>query len=333
MRFAITTKTIALFLSLSLIGIATLAQDRTQSGKTKSDEFTIRVDTTLVNVPVAVLSREGNFIPNLRRENFQLFEDGVAQEITHFKNIDEPFTVALLLDISDSAKIKLQEIKSAAMAFLNELRPQDKAFILTFDAHVEMICGATNDITRLKKAINQIEAGGGTSVYDAVDRTYNQEFKKIQGRKAIVMFTDGVDIHSKKATADSTLSLAEEQDAPVYVVRYDTYIEEIRIPIPGARSMSSTVIREGLSKKEYDQARLYLQAISDASGGRYFFATKPEQVKLFFARIAEELRQQYVIGYYPTNLSPSKQRRQIKVKVDLPNTTIRTRKHYVYQSR
>lgn len=322
---------IPLLLSLSLFGTTGFAQG--QSQKTKPDEFTIRVDTTLVNVPVAVLSREGNFIPNLRRENFQLFEDGVIQEITHFKNIDEPFTVALLLDISDSAKIKLQEIKSAAIAFLDELRSQDKAFILTFDAHVEMICGVTNDKIRLRKAIAQIEAGGGTSVYDAVDQAYNLEFKKIQGRKAIVMFTDGVDIHSKRATADSTLSLAEEQDAPVYVVRYDTLIEETRIPIPGNRSMSSTVIRESLSKKEYDQARLYLQTISNVSGGQYFFATKPEQIKQFFSRIAEELRQQYVIGYYPTNLAASKQKRQIKVKVDLPNVTIRTRKHYVYQAR
>ena len=326
-----TPKLVALFLSVILIDIAVLAQD--QSGKAKSDGLTIRVDTTLVNVPVAVLSREGKFIPNLRRENFQLFEDGVAQEITHFKSTDEPFTVALLLDISDSAKIKLQEIKSAAIAFLDELRAQDKAFVLTFDAHVDVICSSTDDKTRLKKAINQIEAGGGTSVYDAVAQAYNQEFKNIPGRKAVVIFTDGVDIHSKQATADSTLSLAEEQDAPVYVIRYDTYIEEVRVPIPGVRSMSSTVIKEGLSKKEYEQARQYLQSLRDVSGGRYFLATKPEQVKQFFAKIAEELRQQYVLGYYPTNLSPSKQRRQIKVKVDLPNVAIRTRKHYVYQNR
>lgn len=327
------TKLIALLLSVILTDIAILAQDQSQTGKTKSDGFTVRVETTLVNVPVAVLSREGKFIPNLRRENFQLFEDGVAQVITHFKNTDEPFTVALLLDISDSAKIKLQEIKSAAISFLDELRAQDKAIVLTFDARVDVICSSTDDKTRLKKAIYQIEAGGGTSVYDAVAQTYQQEFKNILGRKAIVIFTDGVDIHSKQATADSTLSMAEEQDAPVYVIRYDTYIEEIRVPIPGVRSMSSTVIREGLSKKEYDQARLYLQTLSDVSGGRYFFATKPEQVKQFFGKIAEELRQQYVLGYYPTNLSPSKQRRQIKVKVDLPNAAIRTRKHYVYQGR
>ena len=326
------SKLIALFSLITILCVSIAAQDQIQGGKSQQKDFTVRVDTSLVNVPIAVLTRDGKFISNLRRDNFRVFEDGVEQEITHFKDTDEPFTVVLLLDISDSAKIKFQEIKDSAIAFLDQLRSQDRALIVTFDAKATVIIKATSSKNDLRTAINRIQSGSGTSVYDAVEMTFREQLNKIQGRKAIVMFSDGVDQHSHQATSESTLALAEEQDAPVYIIRYDTYEEGTRLQIPGVRNMASIEIREGPTKKDYELAQQYLHALSDVSGGRYYYADKPANLNQSFARIAEELRHQYVIGYYPTNLAATKKRREIKVKVDAPNSVIRSRRNYVYKT-
>jgi Ca-activated chloride channel family protein len=293
---------------------------------------TIRIDTTLVNVPVSVLDRSGKFIANLRREDFRLFEDGVEQEITHFKNIEEPVTVALLLDISDSARIKFDEIKMAAIAFVDQLRPQDRALVVVFDSRVTVMAEPSDDKERVRNAIIRTVSGGGTSVYDAVRLTFREQLSRVQGRKAVVLFTDGVDLHSKQATAESTLALAEENDAPVYAIRYDTYEEDSRIRIPGPSGMSGVMTtRDTPGKKEYELAQKYLFSLSEVSGGRYFFADKLENLKQSFAKIAEELKQQYVIGYYPSNVNSAKKRRGVKVKVGLPNVAVRARKSYVYR--
>lgn len=326
------SKLIASFSLITILCISVAAQAQNQRGKTQQESFTVRVDTSLVNVPVAVLTRDGKFISDLRRQNFRVFEDGIEQEITHFKDTDEPFTVVLLLDISDSARIKFQEIKDSAIAFLDQLRSQDRAQIVTFDAKATVITKATSNKDDLRTAINRIQSGSGTSVYDAIETVFRKQLNDIQGRKAIVMFSDGVDQHSQQATSESTLALAEEQDAPVYIIRYDTYEEPIKLQIPGVRNMSSIEIREGPTKKDYELAQQYLHTLSDVSGGRYYYADKPANLKQSFARIAEELRHQYVIGYYPTNLAATKKRREIKVKVDAPNAVIRSRRNYVYKT-
>ena len=320
------------FLVMMFWGVAYAQQPATKTKPAEQDGSTIRINTTLVSVPVAVLDKSGKFISDLRREDFRLFEDGVEQEITHFKKVEEPVTVALVLDVSDSAKIKFDEIKLAAIAFTDQLRQQDSALVVVFDAHVTVMTEATNDKERVRSAIFRAISGGGTSVYDAVDLTFQQQLKRIQGRKAVVIFTDGVDLHSRRATADSTLALAEEQDAPVYTIRYDTYEEDTRLRLPGPASMSGVAVRETPGKKEYELAQNYLHALSEVSGGRYFFAGKLDHLKQSFAKIAEELRQQYVVGYYPSNLNAAKKRRSVKVKVGVPNAAVRARKSYVYKA-
>lgn len=322
---------IFILLLLTTVAVAGYAQQPTLK-PAEQQTSTIRIDTTLVNVPVSVLDRNGKFIANLRREDFRLFEDGVEQEITHFKNVEEPVTVALLLDVSDSAKIKFDEIKMAAIAFVDQLRPQDRAMVVVFDARVTVMAEPTDDKERIRNAIIRAVSGGGTSVYDAVRLTFQEQLNRVQGRKAVVIFTDGVDLHSKQATAESTLALAEEQDAPVYTIRYDTYEDDTRIRIPGPSGMTGVMTnRDTPGKKEYELAQRYLYSMSEASGGRYFFADKLENLKKSFAQIAEELKQQYLIGYYPGNLNPAKKRREVKVKIGVPNAVVRARKSYVYK--
>lgn len=199
-----------------------------------SEDEVVRVNTTLVTVPVSVKDRSNKLILNLRREDFHLYEDGVEQEIVFFESpekADDPrsestehsLTVVLLLDVSDSTQYKLEQIKSAAIAFVNQLCPNDRVIVVTFDKHVQILAESTNDRNMLREAISHAQTGGGTSLYSALDIVINRCLNRIGGRKAIVLFTDGVDTASRGATYENTIRAAEESDAVIYPIQYNTY--------------------------------------------------------------------------------------------------------------
>src|SRR5215510_11701258 len=183
----------------------------------------VRINTTLVTVPVSVLDRQGRFVSGLKREDFNVFEDGVEQSIIHFEPTEMPFTVALLLDTSASTRFDLGEIKEAAIEFARQLRPQDRVLVVTFNDEVYLLTEATNDFDRISQVIQRkARPGQSTRLYDAIDLVINERLNKIQGRKAIVLFTDGVDTSSYLASYESTLREAEELDALIYPIQYDT---------------------------------------------------------------------------------------------------------------
>src|SRR2546429_7922738 len=179
----------------------------------------VRVDTTLVSIPVSVMDRDGKYIPNLRKEDFRVWEDGVEQQVAYFASTEKPFTVALLIDTSGSTRFKLQEIQDAAIAFVNQLRADDRVMIVSFNDKIRVLTPQpTNNRALLRNAILQTEPGDGTRLYDAVDQVINQYFNHIEGRKAIVLFTDGVDTTSKRARYEDNVRDAEELDALIYPV-------------------------------------------------------------------------------------------------------------------
>lgn len=185
----------------------------------------ISVDTKLVTVPVRVLDRKNRFIGGLKKENFSIFEDNVQQEVGYFTNEAQPFTVALVLDMSYSATFKIEEIQNAAISFIDQLRPEDQVMVISFDEEVHMLCEATSDRKRIYAAIRSTKIATGTSLYEAVDLTMNSRMRPIQGRKAIVLFTDGVDTTSRRSHDLDNLRDAMELDALIYPIRYDTYAD------------------------------------------------------------------------------------------------------------
>src|SRR6185436_9590365 len=185
----------------------------------------VRVETTLVSIPVSVMDRDGKFIPNLRKENFRIWEDGAEQQVAYFQSTEKPFTVALVIDTSGSTKYRLDEIQDAAIAFIEQLRADDRVMIVSFNDKIKVLSQPTSDRNMLRDAIRRTEAGSGTRLYDAVDMIINEYFNRIEGRKAMVLFTDGVDTTSKRASYESTMRDAEELDALIYPVEYDTYAE------------------------------------------------------------------------------------------------------------
>ena len=170
----------------------------------------IRVDTTLVTIPVSVTDRNGRYIPNLRKEDFRLWEDGVEQSVAFFASVDKPFSLVLMIDTSGSTRFRLEDIQDAAITFVNQLRQDDRVMVVSFDDQIRVLSEFTSDRYRLRDAIRQTQTGNGTRLYDAVDMVMNQRLSGISGRKAIVLFTDGVDTTSRHASYNSNVRDAEE---------------------------------------------------------------------------------------------------------------------------
>jgi hypothetical protein len=219
-----------LFLSIILlvgIGLSLcLAQTKPHSQKPNppaepQDVETLKIDTDLVTVPVIATDTGGLYIADLRQEEFTITEDGVPQQIAFFGKVAAPFHVVLLLDTSSSTKDNLRQIQNAAFTFVQQLQPADRVKIISFDDKIRDLNEFTSDREVLRTAINGTRAGEGTKVYDAMTLAMNT-VRKIRGRKAIVIFTDGMDWHSDSATFEGTVRFLDEEGVIVYPIRYDT---------------------------------------------------------------------------------------------------------------
>ncbi len=323
------------------------------------DDEEIIINTNLVTFPVSVLDRNGRFIPGLQQKDFKIFENGIEQKIEIFNSVEMPFTVVLLLDMSNSTQFQIQEIQDAAIGFVNQLRRDDKVMVISFDEKIHVLSQPTNNRATLRSAILRTDFGGGTSLYEAVDTVINQYLRTIEGRKAIVLFTDGVDTTSRRANYQSTIREAEEADAIIYPLRYDTFSEMNagnnngggvyypRRRRGGGGGILGDILGDivtggnvriggggggpgsGTSRAEYETGRRYLEDLARSSGGRTYEASNTSNLDTAFANIAEELRRQYSIGYYPENVGKTGERRQIQVRVMRPNIVVRAKTSYI----
>ncbi|HEY8559294.1 MAG TPA: VWA domain-containing protein [Pyrinomonadaceae bacterium] len=322
------------------------------------DSEVIKVATGVVSIPVKVLDRNGRFIGGLTQGQFKVFEDGIEQPIEYFSNEQEPFTVALVLDMSYSAKFKAEEIQAAALAFINQLRANDRVMIVSFDQEIYVHCEPTSDRRALQAAIGKTKISYGTSVYDAMDLVINQKLRNYAGRKAIVLFSDGVDTTSRNGLEMQNLSDALESDALIYPIQYDTFnevqamknkpvVEQPKIksplpskdknplpfPFPGGKDspVGSVGIADsrGTTAEEYEKADLYLNELAGRTGGRLYKASTITSLSNAFSRIASELREYYSIGYTPKDEAAAGQKHKIKVKVERDGVVVKTRDSYV----
>jgi len=307
-------------------------ENKTAEVLSDSDDEPVKVETNLITIPVSVFDRNGLYIPNLSKENFTIFEDGKEQPIEYFATTENPFTVVLLLDTSPSTEFKIEEIQQAAIAFVNQLKPQDSVMVIEFDGNVHVLAEATTNRQQIYKGIQEADFGNGTSLYDAVDFSLRKRLSRISGRKAIVLFTDGVDTTSSKADYDSSLREAEEADATIFPIYYNTFFDQrttggIYQPLPPIINRGKI---RGTTSAEYTLGRQYLKDLSESTGGRVFNAENtPGGLTRTFESIAEELRRQYSIGYIPQEVGQTGQRKLIKVRVNRPNLIIRARDSYI----
>jgi len=259
----------------------------------------LRVTTNLVTIPVSVRAHGGTYLFDLRKEEFHIFEDGVEQEIGQFSSVEQPFYVVLLIDTSSSTEANLHNIKDAVYAFNEQLRQKDSVLPVAFAGQVmPLLEKATSNRAILRTAIEKVHTdsgNNGTKLYDAIDFAY-QALRNIPGRKAIILFTDGDDTWST-ATMRTTLCKAPESDALIYPIHYG--------------SSASTI---------------YLQALASETSARFYQADDTDAIKRSFAEVAEELRRQYNIGYYPKTTSSRPEARRIRVEVERPDAEAIVRK-------
>ena len=319
---------------------------------TGDDNEVIKVETNIVTLPVSVLDRDGRFISGLGKNDFKIFEDGVEQKVDYFQSVEQPFTVILMIDVSPSTAFRIEEIQNAAITFINQLRPGDRVGVISFDESVHVLSPVTSNRNQLRNAIRQSQFGDGTSLYEAVDYVIEDQLRNIDGRKAVVLFTDGVDTTSKRASYDSTLRATEEVDGLFYTIRYDTSHDNGGWNsggggYPGSRRRSGGTMADILgailtggsvgvgrgggvaSSAEYEKGRKYLVGLAQNSGGREFEAQSMYNIDAAFSGIAQELRQQYSLGYYPEKVGNLGDRKQIKIRVMRPEVVVRAKNTYI----
>ena len=283
----------------------------------------IRVKTTLVNSPILVIGRNGKFVPNLRRDDFEIFEDGVKQDIAYFAPVETPVTVALLLDTSRSTVFDLVDIQDAAIAFLNSMRPGDKALVVTFADELTVLAEATSDREILRRAIRASRPGGGTRVYDAVDFVLKERLAALPGRKAVILFSDGVDNASRTATEDSNVRSLKNSDTLIYPVQFNTY-NRIK-----SQKQPNAPVGSGFSVEDYARAHNYVHVLANVSGTGVYPANEIGDLDKAVAGIVDELHNEYSVGYYPRKQVQSGEVRRIEVRVSLHQLVVKARTAYV----
>ena len=226
--------------------------------------------------------------------------------------------------------------------------------VMSFDEEVHVLSPPTNDRFQLRRAIQTSQFGDGTSLYEAVDQALNRELKRVTGRKAIVLFTDGVDTTSRSASLDGTLRDVEETDSLIYPIRYNTerdgwggggwgggtYPNPRRTGGGGSRILDDIIagimggsirtMPRGGNQGDYETGRRYLENLALYSGGRKFEADTFDNLTAAFSGIAEELRRQYSLGYYPDKVGEAGERRQISIRVNRPNVVVRAKNSYIF---
>lgn len=284
------------------------------------DREPIRIRVGMVSLPVVVTDGSGEYVTDLKKEDFVVFDNGKPQEIAGFAAVEEPISVALMLDTSGSTESQLERIREEAIRFVRLLKKDDALAILSFADEVILwehfsLYGEKNP-----EAIRKIRPGGLSAVYEAVWLALEQVLKHEFGRKALVLFSDGIDNRSRTVTEEETLDLARRTESTIYCIYFNTRKDRSgRFPFPGG----------GTGRKaEYAAGHEYLTKISRYSGGILVDAKKTGDLGPAFRKIAQELSSRYSIGYYPRNLIRNGEFHRVEVRLKKGGLTVRTKQGY-----
>jgi len=267
---------------------------------------TFRATTQLVSVPTTVLEADGRLVPGLDQDQFTILDNGKPQKITFFQNGTQPFTVVVILDFSARMTNNLDRLKDAAEAFLQRMLPQDKGQVGAFSDRIQFSGDFTNDRDDLIASLKDLEYGNATRLWDAVDESIDL-LKPVEGRKVVLVFTDGDDTYSK-VSFGKVMDHAKETETMVYAIGFhSTYFN-------GQRMVSSAPDRS-------------LHKIAEETGGGYFELKKSDELAPTFTRVAQELHSLYTIGFEPQVLDGKEHK--LDVKMNKPGEIARARKSYI----
>jgi Ca-activated chloride channel family protein len=274
--------------------------------------FRAGVDIVSLNV---IVTENTRYLTDLGAEDFNVFEDGVKQDVSFFNKTNLPIALALLLDTSASMDAKLSTAQEAAIGFARKLRPQDLAEVIDFDSRVVVLQNFTNSVGELEQAIHKTSAGGSTSLYNAVYIAL-KDLKKVVARnvdeirrQAIVVLSDGEDT-SSLLPFEEVLDLAKRSETAIYAI--------------GLRSTENA----STASKGFKEAEFVLRQLTQETGGRAFFPNQLSELSNVYGQIADELSSQYTVGYSSKNPKRDGSWRRIVVRVNRPNSVARTKQGY-----
>ncbi len=259
----------------------------------------IRVDTTLVVVPVTVTDANNRFVLGLEKNNFQVFEDGAEQKITHFSGEDAPISIGLLIDTSGSMTMKLDTSRRAGEELLKTLNAQDEAFLIDFSDRAQLVQGFSNQLEDVQKGLGRLQTGGLTALLDAVNLGIAEMKKAKNPRKALVVISDGGDNNSRYSQ-QQIRDIVREADVQLY-----------------AMGVFEATFFPSLTKEEVSGPKL-LSQISEQTGGRAFGASDASQLEAIAEKIAIELHNEYSLAYSPSHAERDGKFRKIEVKLRPP---------------
>jgi Ca-activated chloride channel family protein len=319
------SRAFALAIAITLASLAT-AQETFQVD-VNAAKNTIHVDVNLVNLGFVARDNQGKLVPNLTANDIELFEDAVPQKIHWFsKSTDLPLTLALIVDVSGSQDHFGKQHQKDLEVFLKEvLRPQDRVFVVTFGNHLRLISDFSSSPDQVLESYQRYSKGKekfpelgpkedrdlGTAFYDSIYYSITEKLAQSQGRKAILMFSDGED-NSSSHNMMTTIETAQAENVPIYAIR-------------------TTEIHHGKLNARNKYGISVMDRIAKETGGLHINAEKTD-AQTYFAQIAEELRTSYDLNYYPTNKSQDDSFRKIVIKPKVDGVTIRAKTGYFSKS-
>jgi Ca-activated chloride channel family protein len=284
------------------------------AGQQPAPQPSFRAAVDVVSLNVTVTDAAGHFVTDLPQDAFTVYEDGMPQEVRFFNRSNLPIALSILLDTSASMEDKMSTAQEAAIGFIKRLRGQDLGQVIDFDSRVLVSQTFTNNIPDLEDAIRKTQAGGSTSLHNAIYISL-KELKKVQTRsaddvrrQAIVVLSDGEDT-SSLVSFEEVLELAKRSETAIYAI--------------GIRGKGPDHVRGSFNEADY-----VLRELSQETGGRVFFAHTASELATIYGQISDELSSQYMIGYSSRNPKRDGAWRRIVVRVNQPNVTARTKQGY-----
>jgi Ca-activated chloride channel family protein len=306
-------KPLGLLLSAGLLVLGVADLDGQQPKPAALPQGTVPIfttDTRLVVCPTTVVDKAGRLVTNLKQDAFSVTENDVKQEIRLFKHEDIPVSMGLIIDNSGSMRAKRTSVEAAAVALVKDSNPEDEVFIVNFndEAYIDNPHGKDfiTDVEEMKEALTRIDSRGGTAMRSAIDKSIEHLKKAHKEKKVLVVVTDGVD-NASDVTLENLVRDARQSEVLIYSIGLLTEEEK--------RSAAS--------------AKRQLNALAEATGGEVFYPKELAEVEPIAHQVARDIRNQYTIGYKPSNEALDGTYRRIKVTVKAPGNPVpRTRSGY-----
>jgi VWFA-related protein len=282
-------------------------------------DYSIRVDVPIVTVPVIVTTKDGQFISNLKKENFRILEDGTQQEIRDFKIEEAPITAALLVEFANTNyPLEIQALR-ASYAFASTLKKEDWVAVVSYDMHPDILVDFTQDKNAINQALNGLRMPGFSetwefqALYDTIDR-----LERIEGHKYLILVSSGVDTGLRLTLDQIEKKVKNSHDITIFTISIGWLLRTM-CETRGCTGYSHGMASLGISPIDYAQADNEMQTFARLTGGRFYQPRMEGDFPDVFRDIGEDIRHQYTIIYHPTNTKLDGTYRKLKVEVVAPD--------------